>query len=136
MPSQIHAWGLFATEHIGRHEMVIEYLGELIRQSVADVREKKYDAEGIGSCYMFKLDEDYVVDSTSRGNISRFINHSCDPNCYTEVVSSGGANKIVVLAKRDIYKGEEITYDYKFQSEKGEGILCYCGAANCAGRLN
>ncbi|GAB5368126.1 hypothetical protein AAMO2058_001291500 [Amorphochlora amoebiformis] len=136
MPSQIHAWGLFATEHIGKDEMVIEYLGELIRQTVADLREKRYEDEGLGSCYMFRVDENYIVDSTRRGNVSRFINHSCDPNCYTRVVNHNGNNKIVILAKRDIYKDEEITYDYKFQSEKGEGIPCSCGAPNCAGRLN
>jgi len=136
MPSQIHNWGLFATEHIGREEMVIEYLGELIRTPVADLREKRYEAEGIGSCYMFRVDESYIVDSTNRGNVSRFINHSCDPNCKTAIVCHKGANKIVIIAKRDINQGEEITYDYKFQSEAGEGIRCCCGAPNCAGRLN
>ena len=135
-PSPIHAWGLFASEFIAKDEMVIEYLGELIRQTVADIRERRYELDGIGSCYMFRIDDAAIVDSTFRGNISRFINHSCDPNCYTRVVSYRGEKKIVVFAKRDIEHGMEITYDYKFQSETGEGIPCRCGAYNCAGRLN
>ena len=65
-------------ERIERNEMVIEYIGELIRQRVADYREKAYEKKGIGSSYLFRLDEDVVVDATHTGNLARFINHSCD----------------------------------------------------------
>ena len=58
--------------------MVVEYVGEVIRQSVADMREKRYEDEGMGSCYMFKINDEMIVDSTKRGNNSRFMNHSCD----------------------------------------------------------
>lgn len=57
--------------------MVIEYAGELIRSTLTDKRERYYDGKGIG-CYMFKIDENFVVDATMRGNAARFINHSCD----------------------------------------------------------
>lgn len=57
--------------------MVIEYAGELIRSTLTDKREKYYDSKGIG-CYMFKIDENLVVDATMRGNAARFINHACE----------------------------------------------------------
>lgn len=58
-------------------EMVIEYAGELIRSTLTDKRERYYDSRGIG-CYMFKIDDNLVVDATMRGNAARFINHACE----------------------------------------------------------
>ena len=75
--SAIHGRGLFCKREIQGGEMVIEYAGELIRAMLTDKREKYYDSRGIG-CYMFKIDDDTVVDATMRGNAARFINHSCD----------------------------------------------------------
>ena len=67
--SPIHDWGLYALERIGRGEMVIEYVGEIIRAAVADKREKVYERQGIGSSYLFRIDEDLVVDATKKGNL-------------------------------------------------------------------
>ena len=76
--SAIHDWGLFAMEYIGADEYVIEYVGVVIRPNLSDVREKRYEKQGIGSSYLFRIDQDYVVDATKCGNLARFINHSCD----------------------------------------------------------
>lgn len=67
--SPIHDWGLYAMEKISRGEMVIEYVGEVIRAQVADKREKAYERQGIGSSYLFRIDEDLVVDATKKGNL-------------------------------------------------------------------
>jgi [histone H3]-lysine4 N-trimethyltransferase SETD1 len=67
--SPIHDWGLYAMERIVRGEMVIEYVGEIIRAQVADKREKVYQRQGIGSSYLFRIDEDLVVDATKKGNL-------------------------------------------------------------------
>lgn len=75
--SPIHDWGLFAEEHIDANDMVIEYVGEIIRQQVAEEREKQYERCGIGSSYLFRVDDDTVIDATKRGNVARFINHCC-----------------------------------------------------------
>lgn len=75
--SPIHDWGLYAEEHIDANEMVIEYVGEIIRQQVAEERERRYERYGIGSSYLFRLDEDTVIDATKKGGIARFINHCC-----------------------------------------------------------
>ena len=76
--SSIHGWGLFALEKIPADEMVIEYVGEIIRSVTADEREHRYEAMGIGSSYLFRLDGESVIDATKRGGVARFINHCCD----------------------------------------------------------
>jgi hypothetical protein len=57
---------------------VIEYIGEVIRSATADHREQVYEATGIGSSYLFRVDNDNVIDATKKGNLARFINHCCD----------------------------------------------------------
>ncbi|KAF9103190.1 histone methyltransferase set1 [Mortierella sp. AM989] len=133
--SQIHDWGLFAMEKVDANDMVIEYIGEVIRQKVADHREKRYERMGIGSSYLFRVDDDTVIDATKMGNIARFINHCCTPNCNAKIITVDGQKKIVIYAKRDIEEGEEITYDYKFPLE-ADKIPCLCGSRGCRGTLN
>nr|XP_015221757.1 PREDICTED: histone-lysine N-methyltransferase SETD1B isoform X2 [Lepisosteus oculatus] len=133
--SHIHDWGLFAMEPIAADEMVIEYVGQNIRQVIADMREKRYEDEGIGSSYMFRVDHDTIIDATKCGNFARFINHSCNPNCYAKVITVESQKKIVIYSRQPINVNEEITYDYKFPIED-EKIPCLCGAENCRGTLN
>ncbi len=80
--STIHNWGLFAMESIAADEMIIEYVGQMVRQAVADEREKRYEAAGIGSSYLFRVDHDYIIDATRQGNLARFINHCCDVSIH------------------------------------------------------
>ena len=137
--SHIHGWGLFTKIKLSKHSMIIEYMGEMVRQPIADLREKEYEKSGLGSCYMFRLDKEYIVDATAVGCMARFMNHSCAANAYSKVVSvqtdEGLEKKIAVFANRDIEAGEEITYDYKFPVEDGS-LRCTCGAPNCIGRMN
>lgn len=132
--SPIAGRGLFCRRHLDPSEMVIEYVGEMIRASLADVREKKYSNRGL-DCYMFRVDDDWVVDATERGNAARFINHSCRPNCYSRVVDILGKKRIIIFALRQICRGEELTYDYKFAIEEDK-IPCNCGAKRCRKYLN
>ncbi|KAJ9186261.1 hypothetical protein P3X46_001859 [Hevea brasiliensis] len=133
--SKIHDWGLVALEPIEAEDFVIEYVGELIRPRISDIRERLYEKMGIGSSYLFRLDDGYVVDATKRGGIARFINHSCEPNCYTKVITVEGQKKIFIYAKRFIAAGEEVTYNYKFPLEEKK-IPCNCGSRKCRGSLN
>ncbi|KAL9238476.1 hypothetical protein vseg_012892 [Gypsophila vaccaria] len=133
--SKIHDWGLVALEPIEAEDFVIEYVGELIRPRISDIREREYEKMGIGSSYLFRLDDGYVVDATKRGGIARFINHSCEPNCYTKTVTVDGQKRIFIYAKRHIASGEEITYNYKFPLEDTK-IPCNCGAKRCRGSMN
>lgn len=139
MRSHIHGWGLFTKIDIPKHHMIVEYMGETVRRAIADKREQMYEMSGIGSCYMFRLDREYIVDATRVGCMARFMNHCCDPNAYAKVITVDGEKgnefKIVVFANKDILSGEEITYDYKFPVEDGS-LRCTCGAKNCRGRMN
>ncbi|CAM9447770.1 unnamed protein product [Scytosiphon promiscuus] len=133
--SHIHGWGLFALEEFPKDTMLVEYMGEVVRQCVADLRETKYEEMGVGSCYLFRADSDAIVDATRKGNLARFINHCCDPNAIARIVNLESTKKIIIVAKRHIKPGEEITYDYKFEREDGQ-LPCHCGADVCYGSMN
>ncbi|KAL8767445.1 MAG: hypothetical protein Q9209_006031 [Squamulea sp. 1 TL-2023] len=136
--SAIHNWGLYAIENIAANDMIIEYVGEKVRQQVADMRERQYLKSGIGSSYLFRIDENTVIDATKRGGIARFINHSCTPNCTAKIITVDRSKRIVIYALRDIDQDEELTYDYKFEREWGsdDRIPCLCGSSGCKGFLN
>ncbi|KAE8348412.1 histone-lysine N-methyltransferase, H3 lysine-4 specific [Aspergillus coremiiformis] len=136
--SAIHNWGLYAEENISANDMIIEYVGEKVRQQVADMRERQYLRSGIGSSYLFRIDENTVIDATKRGGIARFINHSCTPNCTAKIIKVDGSKRIVIYALRDIERDEELTYDYKFEREwdSDDRIPCLCGSTGCKGFLN
>lgn len=104
--SAIHNWGLYAEENITANDMIIEYVGEKVRQQVADMRERRYLKSGIGSSYLFRIDENTVIDATKRGGIARFINHSCTPNCTAKIIKADGSKRIVIYALRDIERGK------------------------------
>ena len=83
--SHVHGWGLFVKLPVPRHDMIVEYMGETIRGTVSDLRERLYDEQQVGSCYLFRLGSDEIVDATKIGSMARFINHSCLPNAYAKV---------------------------------------------------
>ena len=147
MRSSIHSWGLFAGhEPIDPGDMVIEYVGELVRLSVANLRERRLEeraandsaSASIACSYLFRLDEHWVIDATYKGNLARFINHSCDPNCVARILQVDGERRILMYARRAIGAGEEITYDYKFPRERDptRRVRCLCGQSCCRGYLN
>ncbi|XP_057959590.1 histone-lysine N-methyltransferase ATX2 isoform X2 [Malania oleifera] len=112
--SGIHGFGIFAKHPHKAGDMVIEYAGELVRPPIADRREHFIYNSLVGAgTYMFRIDDERVIDATRAGSIAHLINHSCEPNCYSRVISVNGDEHIIIFAKRDIKQWEELTYDYR-----------------------
>ncbi|XP_030052678.1 histone-lysine N-methyltransferase 2D [Microcaecilia unicolor] len=134
--SRIQGLGLYASKDIEKHTMVIEYIGTIIRNEVANRREKIYEEQNRG-IYMFRINNEHVIDATLTGGPARYINHSCAPNCVAEVVTFDKEDKIIIISSRRIPKGEELTYDYQFDFEDDQHkIPCHCGAWNCRKWMN
>jgi uncharacterized protein len=134
--SPIEGVGAFALCRIRRGTRIVEYTGERITQVEAD---KRYQAGAAVHPHvlLFNVDDKIVVDAAVGGNDSRFINHSCDPNCESMV----RRGRIWILALCDIEPGEELTYDYSLTGEdlspdeQRRLYPCHCGTARCRGTL-
>lgn len=135
--SLIEGWGVFTEEFIPAGDFVIEYKGEIVTKPEAEIRFAKYTALGLPD-YLFTMDQTAICDATMRGSMARFVNHSCDPNCYSTIVFHAGRKRIGIFALRDIKVGEELCYDYKFQEDldPNNKLKCNCGSSNCKGVLN
>jgi histone-lysine N-methyltransferase SETD1 len=116
--SAIHNWGLYAMENIPKDEMIIEYVGEEVRQQIAELREARYLKSGIGSSYLFRIDDNTVIDATKKGGIARFINHSCMPNCTAKIIKVEGSKRIVIYALRDIAQSRFSLPVFRFVNPK------------------
>ena len=134
--STVHGSGLFATRAIPKGELVVEYVGERITHEEADRRHAE-KADDDGHTWLFTIDSKIVIDAGVGGNESRFINHSCDPNC--EVILDDG--RPMIEAIRAIASGEELAYDYNLtrspddSAEVEKIFACRCGAATCRGTM-
>ncbi len=134
--SPIQGKGAFALQDIPKGTRIIEYVGEVISWAEAD---KRYDDENMPRhhTFLFAIDEKTCVDGAVGGNESIYINHSCDPNCETDIVD----NHIYVFAIKDIKKGEELFYDYAYERDGDEDeeteklYFCRCGSKNCRGSI-
>jgi uncharacterized protein len=116
--SSIHGWGVFATTTIPKNTRIIDYAGEKISSRESLRRERRYIKSGHIWC--FTLTRRTVVDAHVGGNIARYINHSCRPNCYVQIRDG----TIWIRAARTIRKGEELSYHY---NTDGEGLIaCRC----------
>ncbi|XP_037540800.1 histone-lysine N-methyltransferase 2D isoform X2 [Nematolebias whitei] len=134
--SRIQGLGLYAAKDLEKHTMVIEYIGTVIRNEVANRREKIYELQNRG-IYMFRINNEQVIDATLTGGPARYVNHSCAPNCVAEVVTFDKEDKIIIISSRRIPRGEELTYDYQFDFEDDQHkIPCHCGAWNCRKWMN
>jgi len=134
--SPIQGVGAFALQPIPKGTRLIDYAGEKISNAEAD---RRYDDEAMGRhhTFLFILTQRSCVDAAVGGNESRYINHSCDPNCETEV----DRGIIWIRAIRPIPEGEELTYDYQYDNEPGytdddlRFYACHCGSPKCRGTI-
>jgi len=124
--SKLHGWGVFAKVRIPKNKRIIHYAGEKITHRESTKREAEYLRQGRIWCFL--LNSRWVIDGSVGGNNSRFINHSCTPNCYARVVDG----TIWICASKTIEAGQELTYNYQTDGEKS--IQCRC-QPNCGTRL-
>ena len=132
--SKIHASGLFARAEIESGTRIIQYKGLKITKAqsdkIADVHIDANKKEGtVGAVYIFTLNDRYDINGKVAWNLAKFINHSCDPNCETDIVRG----KIWISAIKDIKKGEELSYDYGYDMHCFEDHPCRCNSKNCVG---
>jgi len=135
--SKIHNKGIFAARDIPKGTKIIEYVGIKVTKKEAneisdhEIELSKSNPEELGSVYLFTLDKNHDVNGNVPHNTARLINHSCDPNCESDVIN----NKIFIKASRDIKKGQELGYDYGYDVENYEDHPCKCGSKNCVGYI-
>jgi len=143
--------GLSSLDDIQAGQFIDCYLGEVITKKEADRRESAFNADNMAS-YLFSLDffadDDsiYVVDGRKYGSVTRFMNHSCNPNCKLFSVSQHDAEQRVFdmafFATKNIPAGTELTFDYypnwNFNAPKEidpDAVKCLCGESKCRGQL-
>jgi SET domain-containing protein len=122
--SKLHGFGVFAAEPINKNRRIIDYAGELVRNETSEAREERYLAEGC--IWVFRVNRTWSRDAAAGGNIARFLNHSCRPNCWIEI----DGTTIWIRASRLIAKGEELTYDYATDGEQTIPCRCRPGCPN------
>ncbi|MBY0439277.1 MAG: SET domain-containing protein-lysine N-methyltransferase [Burkholderiales bacterium] len=134
--SPIHGRGVFALVDIPKGERVIEYKARKITWAQAD-RWYADDDSKPSHTFLFTLDDKYVLDGNKDANSARWINHSCKPNCESDIVDG----RIWIESLRNIKAGEELNYDYNITLEtphtpaEKRRWSCRCGSKNCRGTL-
>ena len=132
--SKIHSLGVYAKKAIKKGTRVIEYVGEKVTKAESSRRAEKplnenSENEELGAVYLFELNKRHDIDGYVKYNTARYINHSCNPNCESDVIKG----KIYIIALRDIEKGEELTYNYGYGWDDYADHPCYCGTKDCMG---
>jgi uncharacterized protein len=134
--SSVHGTGVVALCHLPAGETVIEYIGEIITMQEA-LRRHPHDPHDPDHTFYFHIDDAHVIDGLYGGNDSRWINHSCRPNCEPDQVDG----RIFIKTRRQVWKGEELTFDYGLVSDEPmtEALkaryACRCGAKKCRGTM-
>lgn len=134
--SAVHGRGMYAVVDIPAGETLIEYTGERITYEDAQERHPADPAQPNHTFY-FSLEDGNIIDANFGGNSSRFINHSCDPNCEADEEDG----RVFIKSLRDLVAGEELFYDYgltvdeRYTKKLKAEYACYCGAATCRGTM-
>lgn len=128
-------YGLRVNVDLQPNEFIYEYIGEVINEPTFRRRTIQYDEEGIKHFYFMSLTKSEFVDATRKGNLSRFCNHSCNPNCYVDKWVVGEKLRMGIFAERHIKAGEELAFNYNVDRYGADPQPCYCGEPNCSGYI-
>ncbi len=131
--SPVHGHGVFAVKPLAAGSLVGPYTGR--RYTPQALAARRWDN---ALTYVFGLSDGSAIDGADGGNATRFINHSCAPNCAAfEVEDEHGHLWIEVEALMRIAPGEELFIDYSLDTrDAGAGSYhCRCGAPQCRGTM-
>ncbi|MED6250454.1 hypothetical protein ATANTOWER_010786 [Ataeniobius toweri] len=128
-------WGLKTNQALRKGDFVTEYVGEVIDSEECQQRIKRAHENHVTNFYMLTLTKDRVIDAGPKGNSSRFMNHSCSPNCETQKWTVNGDVRIGLFALCDIEAGTELTFNYNLHCVGNRRKSCHCGSDNCSGFL-
>lgn len=126
-------FGLRANKDMAPGEFVFEYIGEVIDERTFRRRMGQYDEEGIKHFYFMSLTKGEFVDATKKGNLGRFCNHSCNPNCFVDKWVVGDKLRMGIFVERHVKAGEELVFNYNVDRYGADPQPCYCGEPNCSG---
>lgn len=128
-------WGLRAAKDLSPNTFVLEYCGEVLDHKEFKTRVKEYARNKNIHYYFMSLKNNEIIDATLKGNCSRFMNHSCEPNCETQKWTVNGQLRVGFFTTKAVSAGTELTFDYQFQRYGKEAQKCFCGAPSCRGFL-
>ncbi|XP_049906745.1 histone-lysine N-methyltransferase NSD3 isoform X2 [Epinephelus moara] len=128
-------WGLRTNQGLRKGDFVTEYVGEVIDSEECQQRIKRAHENHVTNFYMLTLTKDRVIDAGPKGNSSRFMNHSCSPNCETQKWTVNGDVRIGLFTLCDIEAGTELTFNYNLHCVGNRRSSCHCGSDNCSGFL-
>ncbi|XP_055956003.1 histone-lysine N-methyltransferase NSD2 isoform X2 [Patella vulgata] len=133
--SERRGWGLYTKVDVKKGQFVNEYVGDLVDEDECRRRIKQAHEDNITNFYMLTLDKNRVIDAGPKGNLSRFMNHCCQPNCETQKWMVNGDVRVGLFALNDIPSGSELTFNYNLECLGNEKTICACGSDNCSGFL-
>nr|XP_023029170.1 uncharacterized protein LOC111517303 [Leptinotarsa decemlineata]XP_023029171.1 uncharacterized protein LOC111517303 [Leptinotarsa decemlineata]XP_023029172.1 uncharacterized protein LOC111517303 [Leptinotarsa decemlineata] len=131
--TQSRGWGLKSLAPIKKGQFVVEYVGEIIDDEEYQRRIQKMHEQKEENYYFLTIDKDRMIDAGPKGNVARFMNHCCQPNCETQKWTVNGDTRVGLFATVDIPAETELTFNYNLECIGKEKKICRCGAPNCSG---
>ncbi|XP_052002922.1 histone-lysine N-methyltransferase SETD2-like [Xyrauchen texanus] len=128
-------WGLRSAKDLQANTFVLEYCGEVLDHREFKARVKEYARNKNIHYYFMALKNNEIIDATLKGNCSRFMNHSCEPNCETQKWTVNGQLRVGFFTTKAVPARTELTFDYQFQRYGKEAQKCFCGAPSCRGLI-
>ncbi|XP_060645860.1 nuclear receptor binding SET domain protein [Drosophila nasuta] len=129
-------FGLVCREPIAEGTFIIEYVGEVINHAEFQRRMAQKTSDRDENFYFLGVEKDFIIDAGPKGNLARFMNHSCEPNCATQKWTVNCINRVGLFAIKDIPENTELTFNYLWDDLMNNGKkACFCGAKRCSGEI-
>ncbi|KAK9501223.1 hypothetical protein O3M35_011977 [Rhynocoris fuscipes] len=128
-------WGLKTMVDLKKGDFIIEYVGEMIDEEEYKKRVIRKQKDKDENYYFLTIDKDRMLDAGPKGNLARFMNHSCNPNCETQKWTVNGDTRVGLFALVDIPSNTELVFNYNLETIGNTRVDCKCGAPSCGGYI-